>query len=290
MGILVFIIIVIIIGAVLGFLGNVVTHLGVPLIFFGLLYLLWRKFLQPSNPKFRGIPYVVHPNRESFHDAFLLKTDNGEEVHTCNLDRDGRVVGAFVTFRGRTLTENKRKIREGEVKRNDEARKSAFVPAMDAIKGRLTKVDGKPYFHYHRTHLIPFRFCLNDGEYSNIMFAGTSRLNAGHVPELGIIPTSENHEDYVEYITECVRKSPFYFDDIVQGSDSAYRLGFSLDDFERTADRLVYDSAESYRHMFKYGVECIYKTGGLIPSHVRVLFIDTTAKKLIFSAYLKNTL
>lgn len=290
MGLIVFIIVMILIGAIIGFASNIITHLGVPLIVIGLLFLLFNKIFRPRRPEFRGIPYVIHPNKESFHDAFLLKTNNGEEVHTCKLDNKCRVVGAFVTFRGTTLTRNKRKIREGEIKRNDEARKSSFVPGMDAVKSKLTKVNGKPYFHYHRTHLIPFRFCLNDGEYSNIMFTGTSRLNAGHIPELGIVPTNEEHSDNVDYIIECVQKSPYYFDDIETGSDAAYRLSLSLDDFERAADSLVYETAESYSHMFKYGVECIYKNEGVIPSHVRVLFIDTTLKRLLFSAVLKNTL
>lgn len=290
MVLLLILVVLILIGAVFGFISGFIAHLGMPLLLFGLLYLVVTKYLRPSRPKFRGIPYVVHQSRGSFHDAFLSKESDEESVHTCELDEQGRVVGAFITFKGVTLTENKRKIREGEVKRNDEARKSAHVVGMDTVKGRLTEVDGKPYFHYHRTHLLPFRFCLNDGEYSNIMFTGTSRLNAGHNPELGIVPTNEVHSINVESIIEDIRKDPFYYNDIEKGSYMAYHLGFSLDDFERVADKLVYDSAESYRHLFKYGVECIYNSSGVIPSHVRVLFIDTTLKRVLFSAVLRNTL
>lgn len=290
MGILLFILVIVIIGTVLGLASNIITHIGVPLIMAGVLYLLAKKFIHPSKKEFRGIPYKLHTSRESFHDYFLSKECDGEEVHTCTFDEKGRVIGAYVTFRGTTLSENKRKIREREVERDDEARKSAIVPGMDSVKSRFSEVGGKKYFHYHRTHLMPFRFCLNDGEYANIMFTGTSRLNAGHAPEVGVIPTYENHSENVDYIIECVKKSPFYFDDIDSGSEAAYSLGLSLDDFERTADKLVYDSFDSYRHMYKYGVECIYKSDGLIPSHVKVLFIDITEKRLLFSATLKNTL
>lgn len=285
------ILVVIVILILIGFLWGIFSKMLLPLLLLGGIYLLIHLFKAKKVKEFRGFPYIIHPNRDSFHDEFLLKDSNlSEEVHTCELDSKGRVVGAFILFRGSTLTKNKKEIREGIIKRDDKARKSAFVPGMDSVKNKLTKVDGKDYFHYHRTHLIPFRFCLNDGEYSNMMFTGTSRLNAGYTPELGIIPTYENHVENVDYIIECINKNPYYFDDISSGAESAYTLGLSLDDFERTADKLVYDSYETYRHLYKYGVECIYKSEGLIPSHVRVLFIDTTTKKLVFSATLKNTL
>lgn len=290
MGILLFILIIVIIGLVLGLASSIITHIGVPLIMVGILYLLAKKFIHPSKSEYRGIPYKLHTSRESFHDSFLLKECDGEEVHTCTFDDKGRVVGAYVTFRGTTLSENKRKIREKEVERDDKARKEAIVPGMDSVKSRFSEVDGKKYFHYHRTHLIPFRFCLNDGEYANIMFTGTSRLNAGHTPELGIVPTNEVHSSNVESIISDIRRNPFYYNDIEKGSYMVHHLGYSLDDFERVADKLVYDSAESYRHMFKYGVECIYNSTGVIPSHVRVLFIDATLKRVLFSATLRNKL
>lgn len=235
MGLVVIIVALIVLGALWGLLYK----LFFPLLLLGFAYLVLEGFKRRHDKKFRGIEYKTHLTRESFHDAFYSKECDGQEVHTCELDEGGRIIGAFVTFRGTTLTENKRKIRDGEVKRNDEARKSAFVPGMDSVKSELTEVDGKPYFHYHRTHLIPFRFCLNDGEYSNIMFTGTSRLNAGYVPKFGIIPTHATHSENVEYIIECIRTSPFYYDDLETGSDWTYRLGLSLDDFERVADPLV---------------------------------------------------
>lgn len=285
MGLLLFIVVLIL----LGLLWSILYKLFFPILLLGLAYFLLEAYKNRKVKKFRDIPYIIHPTRDNFHDAFLSNESDEQAVHTCVFDK-GRVVGAFVTFRGVTLTENKRKIREGEIERNDEARKSAFVPGMDAVKGELTKVDGKPYFHYHRTHLMPFRFCLNDGEYSNVMFTGTSRLNAGHIPEIGVIPTNDEHSANVESIIEDVKKDPYYFNDIEKGSYMAYHLGYSLDDFERVADALVYDTAESYRHMFKYGVECLYESSGIIPTHVRVRFVDTTTHRVLFSAVLRNTL
>lgn len=243
------------------------------------------RFDKPQGPrlrKFRNIPYTIHSDRESFHEEFIGYANNGGGVHACELDENGRVIGAYVTFTGSQLTDNKRLIRSGQVTRNNKARQTALVPGMDIAKRELTIIGDKPYFHYHRTHLIPFRFCLNDGEFANMMFTGTARLNAGHIPQNGYIPSDEEHAKNVEHIINITRTDPSYF----THADTTY----SLDDFERAADQLVYDSAESYKHTFKYGVECLYQLPTVIPTHILVTFMDMTQRQVLFAAVLKNTL
>lgn len=253
------------------------------IVFLGILLLRSSGIPQgPRANKFRNIQYTIHPNRESFHDAFIGYLSYGDGVHSCKLDKDGRVIGAYITFTGSQLTNNKRLIRDGRVTRNSEARKNAFVPGMDIAKRELTMIGDKPYFHYHRTHLIPFRFCLNDGEFANMMFTGTARLNAGHIPQKGYVPSEEEHAKNVEHIINITRTDPAYFTRV----DTTY----SLDDFERAADQLVYNSAESYNHTFKYGVECLYQLPTIIPTHVLVTFMDMTRRQVLFTAVLKNTL
>lgn len=274
-----------IIGCCFGFTGREWLAL-----FFFALALIWHKkpHQLPTNPKnkktsFRGITYQIHQNRHSFHESFLSPTTpTNHEIHTCQMDYNGRVIGAFTTFTGEILTKQRRLIKEGKVKRDRHARQTANVPGMDIAKREFTSVGGEPHFHYHRTHLIPFRLCLNDGEFANMMFTGTARLNTGSIPQKGYTPTNDDHARNSLDIVSKVKQDPFYYE--------KNHTEYSLDDFERAIDLFVHESASSYKNTFKYGTECLYELDTIIPTHVRVLFVNMTTKKVLFSAILKNTL
>ena len=199
-------------------------------------------------------------------------------------DSLGRIVGGLITFTGEEIDECGRDIKRGFYSRDNEARKSAQVPGFDLVKSEWVKIKDQSYPLYHRTHLVPFRYCLNDGEFGDVMFTGTARLNSGFRADIKFIPNDENHAKNVRQILQAVSTNAFAFAD----SKNTQRL--SLDDFERAVGDLVHRSAEAYTHTYKYGVECFYDNESLIPSRVLVVLTDVTEKKTLFAATLENVI
>ena len=199
-------------------------------------------------------------------------------------DSLGRIVGGLITFTGEEIDERGRDIKRGFYSRDNEARKSAQVPGFDLVKSDWVQIKGQSHPLYHRTHLVPFRYCLNDGEFGNVMFTGTARLNSGFRADIKFIPNDENHAKNVRQILQAISTNAFAFADF----KNTQRL--SLDDFERAVGDLVHRSAEAYTHTYKYGVECFYDNESLIPSRVLVVLTDVTDKKTLFAATLENVI
>lgn len=199
-------------------------------------------------------------------------------------DSLGRIVGGLITFTGEEIDERGRDIKRGFYSLDNEARKSAQVPGFDLVKSEWVKIKDQSYPLYHRTHLVPFRYCLNDGEFGDVMFTGTARLNSGFRADIEFIPNDENHAKNVRQILQAVSTNAFAFAD----SKNTQRL--SLDDFERAVGDLVHRSAEAYTHTYKYGVECFYDNESLIPSRVLAVLTDVTEKKTLFAATLENVI
>lgn len=232
------------------------------------------------------ILYEEVATRNDFHtmltDINLVNKTNSYTL--AKKDLLSRIVGGLVTFTGEELDERGRDIKRGFYKRDDEARKNAQVPGFDLVKSEWVKIKGQSYPLYHRTHLVPYRFCLNDGEFESVLFTGTARLNSGFRADLKFIPNDENHAKNVRQILQAISTNAFAFAD----SKNTQRL--SLDDFERVVGDLVHRSAEAYTHTYKYGVECFYDNESLIPSRVLVVLADVTDKKTLFAATLENVI
>lgn len=232
------------------------------------------------------ILYEEVANREDFYkmltDVSLIHKTNSYTL--AKKDSLGRIVGGLITFTGEELDERGRDIKRGFYSRDDEARKNAQVPGFDLVKSEWVNIKGQSYLLYHRTHLVPFRYCLNDGEFGDVMFTGTARLNSGFRADIKFIPNDENHAKNVRQILQAISTNAFAFAD----SKNTQRL--SLDDFERAVGDLVHRSAEAYTHTYKYGVECFYDNESLIPSRVLVVLTDVTDKKTLFAATLENVI
>ena len=232
------------------------------------------------------ILYEEVATREDFHkmltDVALINKTNSYTLG--KKDSPGRIVGGLVTFTGEELDERGRDIKRGFYKRDDEARKNAQVPGFDLVKSEWVKIKDQPYPLYHRTHLVPYRFCLNDGEFESVLFTGTARLNSGFRADIKFLPNDETHAKNVRQIVKAVSTNAFAF------SDSKHTQRLSLDDFERAVGNLVHRSAEAYTHTYKYGVECFYDNESLIPSRVLVVLTDVTEKKTLFAAVLENVI
>lgn len=232
------------------------------------------------------IIYEEVATRSDFHtmltDTTLVNKTNSYTL--AKKDSLGRIVGGFVTFTGEEIDERGRDIKRGFYSRDNEARKSAQVPGFDLVKSDWVQIKGQSHPLYHRTHLVPFRYCLNDGEFGDVMFTGTARLNSGFRADIKFIPNDENHAKNVRQILQATSTNAFAFAD----SKNTQRL--SLDDFERAVGDLVHRSAEAYTHTYKYGVECFYDNENLIPSRVLVVLTDVTDKKTLFAATLENVI
>ena len=224
--------------------------------------------------------------RSDFH-TMLTDTTLANKTNSYTLakkDSLGRIIGGLVTFTGEELDERGRDIKRGFYTRDNEARKNAKVPGFDLVKSEWVKIKDQSYPLYHRTHLVPYRFCLNDGEFESVLFTGTARLNSGFRADLKFIPNDETHAKNVRQIVKAVSTNAFAF------SDSKNTQRLSLDDFERAVGDLVHRSAEAYTHTYKYGVECFYDTDSLIPSRVLAVLTDVTDKKTLFAAVLENVI
>lgn len=234
-----------------------------------------------------AILYEEVGTREDFHKLLTdiaLVNPKTNSYTLAKKDSLGRIIGGLITFTGEEIDERGRDIKRGFYKRDDEARKNAQVPGFDLVKSEWVNVKGQSYPLYHRTHLVPYRFCLNDGEFESVLFTGTARLNSGFRADLKFIPNDENHAKNVRQILQATLTNAFAFAD----SKNTQRL--SLDDFERAVGDLVHRSAEAYTHTYKYGVECFYDNENLIPSRVLVVLTDVTDKKTLFAATLENVI
>lgn len=231
------------------------------------------------------ILYEEVETREDFHKLLTdvaLVNPKTNSYTLAKKDSLGRIVGGLITFTGEEIDERGRDIKRGFYSRDNEARKNAQVPGFDLVKSEWVKIKDQSYPLYHRTHLVPYRFCLNDGEFERVLFTGTARLNSGFRADLKFIPNDENHAKNVRQIVKAVSTNAFAF------SDSKHTQRLSLDDFERAVGGLVHRSAEAYTHTYKYGVECFYDTESLIPSRVLAVLTDVTEKKTLFAAVLEN--
>lgn len=220
--------------------------------------------------------YLYLKDRSRLHeDLNSLNFDSSiDECYLCERDELDRIVGAFVILDHDTYLSHLDLIDRKIVKRNDLIRKNADVPEFDKVKNLRLTIDGKEYNLYHRTHLVPFRFCLNDGSLRNLLFTATARLNSGLRISDRYVPEKFQIDDNVEKILNEIKKDPRYFE------DSKATRYLALSDFERVASCILFIDKE---HVFKYGSECIYDEYSRIASEIRVTMIDLTDERLVFS-------
>lgn len=233
---------------------------------------------------FNHINYIPIRTRKLFHKSLTGLDFVGHKGAYILADKDdlGRIVGGFMVFDSNLLDTQNKAIKLGLYKRSDDIRKNADVPGFDTVKQEWAIVQGKERPLYHRTHLVPYRLCLNDGEYKHVMFTGTARLNSGMRAKENYLPNEEEHNRNAEVIFKTALKTPMYYMNPKRTSQ------LSLDDFERSISHFVHQSAQAYKHTYRYGVECFYDNDGLIPSYVEVTLVDCTKYKVLMRATLLN--
>ena len=261
---------------------------------------------QFTDPK-TGIQYHHSKSRYYFHRElhdlcyFPFNSYSLNAITMCEREND-RIVGAYMVFDSYKLRNNISQ----NVKRNDALRSYISIPGRELVKGRYTEKNGKRYYHYHATHLIPFRLCLNDGHYGDIMFMGTANLNSGTRVEYGWKPNDLIKNNRVTSIMSIVGgnindkniniKEYFRIPRTCDHDDSTFSSSenipqnnyYSLDDFERVIDEYVKLKKDNY--VWKYGVECFYNEDNntAIPNYIEIVFSNLTNGENIFVARVDN--
>lgn len=235
-----------------------------------------------------------------------------------NKNNKERIVGAAMFINAEQLEYNKEKVKNNHVNRSDDSRKSADVPGYDFLAKKFNHIkNGKKIFIWHRTHLIPFRHTLSEGDnIDNLVFAGTAHLNSGNRPDIAYDVWSREDErdgrpqrkkDLRQNFTlnepiklpdngiynlikedESIFEKYYKFDmthDItVPGApeDSYY----SLADVEEVVDEIILDHPDSD---FAYGTILEYENEFLLsPRWCTAILIDKTLNKVVFNIKLSN--
>lgn len=212
------------------------------------------------------------------------------------IDGGYRTYGAMITLDSNLIHQHKNLIRDGIVTRDSSLRYAANVAGFDNVASQ--KIDlgnGEKVALWHRTHYIPFRFALSEGDIRNIMFTGTAHLNHGDRPDEGYY-VDENearrrqdllfHQFHPEHskITKPVQIVGL---STLVGNNAPKDTQYSLDDMERLAESIIqYKKGD----VFRYGVMAHYNDDnmGLIPDFVEVRLVNVTKGITELSASLQN--
>lgn len=176
------------------------------------------------------------------------------------------------------------------VKRNNSVRQNSNPRAWphrnpfyyaSAFKTRKNP-HGKSY-EYHRTHLVPFRYCLREDH--NFTVTATSQVNNGNLPSKNY--RVDNLNRYQNSVAQLVTKARG--NTIINprriGWRTPYWARLSLDDFERYSTMVI---KQNPAHVFVYEAQAVYTDEYQRPAYIHIRFADQTSKKLIFDVKLTN--
>lgn len=208
-----------------------------------------------------------------------------------------RVVGGYVFMNKDLLRRNKALIKAGIVKRNAKLRRDVNVPGRKKVAQEAVVIGKDRMSLWHITHGVPYRYLLSDGEIDNMMFMGTAHLNMGARYDRGYVPaqkgTPDSISNRVSYLRQEVeramkenpRKGLVLEAPRAPGTAGRNRPQFSMDDLERLADFIINSKPKSY---FRYGFECFYSEGSVIPDSVEVVMVNLTTGQKVFDILLYN--
>ncbi|WP_424349127.1 hypothetical protein ACPBEH_10435 [Latilactobacillus sp. 5-91] len=200
-----------------------------------------------------------------------------------------RPVGAIALLTTGILKARQSAIQSGLITRSDEKRKQANTPGYDLVSHQYAEVAGKKVNLYHRTHLLPFRFTLSEGDdIDGLLFTGTAHLNHGDRPSINYL--MPNNQARVNQLYAAYQNNHYRLtlrDTHVPGEVAG--TNYSLDDFEQLATRIILSKKQSETE-FKYEVSCHYDEQEVVPQSITVNLWDLTHQALAFSATLPNTL
>lgn len=244
-----------------------------------------KKFLVKENKKILKQNKIKPTYVENILDSFNNQKSNTKSFKISNQER---TEGAYITLNRSRLEENKKEIYNGIITRNDDLRKKAKVYGYYENQ-KYVIVSGKKEYLYHRTHLLPFRYTLSEGDDADgLLITGTSYLNSGNRPDKNYkVPEDEFSLDGRKgrQVTLKSKIKKFYCIKDIK-VDKNLDVNYSLDDIERLVDSIILE--RDYIFNYKYGVFCNYDDNQKIPSSVTAIL--RTDKDILFEITLPNVL
>lgn len=209
------------------------------------------KFSRTLNSSSRSLRF-----RYDIGNVYVEKTPSG----------NGRFVGSLIIINKHFLKRNKSLIANNIVSRDHVLRRQVVTPGRDLVVNDKVVVDGRKVSLWHVTHMLPFRYCLSDGQIPGLMFMGTAHLNSGSRPDAGyFVPRTglDSVQERVNYLHNLLYKTRHKKKGLVldypELKSVSSRYGFtqfSMDDFERLSDYVINSNPNN---LYKYGVMFLRK-------------------------------
>lgn len=252
--------------------------------------------------------------RKQFEYELLYKEYKPNTLLTVKRERNKnnkeRIVGAAMFINAEQLKYNNDRIHiHKNVERSDESRRAADVPGYDflAKKFNYTDENNKRIFIWQRTHLVPFRHTLSEGDtIDNLLFAGTAHLNSGNRPDIDYDVFSREEEIDGRPQRKKDLREMFSLNLPIEASDENqfekyYNIEmphnitvpgapegsyYSLADVEEVVDEIILDNPNAD---FAYGTILEYENDYLLaPRWCTAILINKTLNKIVFYIKLSN--
>ncbi len=246
-----------------------------------------KESIEKENSKYKNNlrikPIYVEDIKESFYKQKSKKP-------TLKIANSKKPEGAFIVLDKKALNKNKTAILNGRIRRDDVARKNVNVLGFNSVQKFVVNNNNKEYL-YHRTHLLPFRYTLSEGDdVDGLLFTGTSHLNSGNRPLKNYkVPKDDemigSNKDRENSLHEKIGKSKYITNINV---DSHSTNHYSLDDIERLVDSYIENADNS--DIYSYGVFCNYeKPTDEVPSSVTAILRNIRLGRDVFEITIPNT-
>lgn len=200
-------------------------------------------------------------------------------VATNDIYRD-RVYGAYTLMAKGELWAHLKDIKAKKYQRSSDIRRKVYVPGYKSVKP--LNVGQRVFFPYHKTHLLPFRYVLSEGDtLRNILVTGTSLANSGDA--ISYTLSDKQREARLQRLSALLGKGKNTFDYLIDDKGRPY----SLDDYERLSTKLILE-APSNDTQFLYIVLPQYSGANIIPRAFKLELYQIGRRRKVFSAIVRN--
>lgn len=204
-------------------------------------------------------------------------------MNTMKLYDDTRLKQCAIGINKHVLEKHKDAIRRHWIVR------SSKVRDHQQVKGFMRGRDQQFYIHkkiqyaiFHRTHLVPFRYCLN--ETNQVMVWATGHVNSGSRPQNGYFITpldiEQRHDKVMRLIYEMHGQA--IIDPRVELRDA--NTHYSLADFEAASDHIINRQPNCN---FTYCGQAVFNQAGET-ERIFVTLYNQTKRRMEFNVCLSN--
>lgn len=204
-------------------------------------------------------------------------------MNTMKLYDDIRIKQCAIGINKHVLETHKDAIRRHWIARSSKERDQQQVKGfMRGRDQRFYEHNGETYTIFHRTHLVPFRYCLN--ETKQVMVWATGHVNSGSRPQKGYFVTPldiEQRHDKVMRLIYAMHGQAI-IDPRVDLSDRFTH--YSLADFEAASDHIINRQPNCD---FTYCGQALFNQAGETEK-IFVTLYNQTKRRMEFNVCLSN--